>query len=65
VAFAELGLNWREHVETDTRILQRSSYPLRGDSAKLRSATGWSPTVSFTELVTTLLHEAEKGYETI
>src|SRR6202011_4134815 len=36
-AFEEVGLNWREHVESDARILKRDSHPLRGDAAKLRS----------------------------
>ena len=65
LAFDEVGLDWREHVETDQLLLKRRSYPLRGDSAKLRDATGWSPTLSFTQLVTKLVHEAEKTYEPI
>jgi GDPmannose 4,6-dehydratase len=58
-AFGALGLDWRRHVETDTRLLNKTSYPLRGDSRKLRAATGWAPTVSFVELVAGLVHEAE------
>jgi GDPmannose 4,6-dehydratase len=58
-AFGTLGLDWRRHVETDPRLLRRASVPLRGDSTKLRAATGWSPSVSFVELVARLVHEAE------
>ena len=63
LAFGELGLDWREHVESDTNVLKRHSYPLRGDPQRLRAATGWSPTVTFPELVTKLVNEAEQRYE--
>ena len=63
-AFAVLGLDWRRHVETDTRLLNKVSYPLRGDSTKLRDATGWSPSVTFTELVERLVYEAEATPQT-
>lgn len=58
-AFGTLGLDWRRHVQTDARLLCRTSAPLRGDSSKLRAATGWSPSVSFVELVARLMHEAK------
>jgi GDPmannose 4,6-dehydratase len=58
-AFGTLGLDWRRHVQTDTRLLRRTSAPLRGDSSKLRAATGWSPSVSFVELVARLIDEAK------
>jgi GDPmannose 4,6-dehydratase len=57
-AFGALGLDWHLHVETDARLLNKISHPLRGDSSKLRAATGWTPTVSFVELVTGLVQEA-------
>jgi GDPmannose 4,6-dehydratase len=65
IAFEEVGLDWRDCVETDTQLLKRASYPIRGDSRKLRSATGWSPTVSFRQLVTNLVQAAEKSDENI
>jgi GDPmannose 4,6-dehydratase len=63
VAFGELGLDWRRYVETDARLLKKVSHPLRGDSAKLRAATGWSPTVGLAKMVAGLVHEAEKSVE--
>ncbi|HEX7517165.1 MAG TPA: GDP-mannose 4,6-dehydratase [Chthoniobacterales bacterium] len=63
-AFDALGLDWRRHVETDARLLRRTSAPMRGDSTKLRVATGWSPSVSFVELVARLVHEAETTLQT-
>lgn len=62
-AFGALGLDWRRQVETDPRLLTRVSYPLRGDSTKLRVATGWSPSVSFIELVARLVQEAEASLQ--
>jgi GDPmannose 4,6-dehydratase len=59
-AFEEVGLNWREHVQIEPGLLKRVSQPLRGNSAKLRSRTGWSPTVRFRELVGKLVLETEK-----
>lgn len=59
IAFEEVGLDWRDHVEINAQLLRRASYPFRGDSAKLRAATGWSPSVTFEELVTNLVHETE------
>jgi GDPmannose 4,6-dehydratase len=63
-AFGALGLDWRRHVETDARLLNKISHPLRGDSSKLRAAAGWAPTVSFVELVAGLVHEAQATSQT-
>lgn len=65
IAFEEVGLDWRDHVQTDEQLIKRTSYPFRGDSTKLRAATGWSPSLSFRDLVANLVHEAEKSDEII
>ena len=57
-AFDALGLDWRRHVKTDRRLLKKISHPLRGDSSKLRAATGWAPTIGFAEMVAKLVHDA-------
>jgi len=62
-AFAALGLDWRQHVETDSRLLNKISHPLRGDSGKLRAATGWAPTIGFAEMVERLVYEGERCCE--
>ena len=62
-AFSALGLDWQRHVVTDVDLLQKPSHSLRGDSRKLRAATGWSPSVSFREMVTRLVREAEECCE--
>lgn len=63
IAFGALGLDWRQHVETDARLLNKTSHPLCGDFGKLRAATGWSPGVTFGEMVIRLVEEAEKSCE--
>ena len=50
--FARLGLNPGEHVTSNPRYLRPEElHELRGDSSKLRSRTGWTPTYSFETLL--------------
>ena len=58
LAFAGLGLDWREHVEENPSIITKRKLGLVGDPAKLKAATGWLPTVTFEELVRKLLDAA-------
>jgi GDPmannose 4,6-dehydratase len=52
LAFAHVGLDWRDHVVTDERFLRPAEVDLLiGDATKARTRLGWSPTVSFHELV--------------
>jgi GDPmannose 4,6-dehydratase len=51
-AFGHLGLDWREHVESDPRQLRPSEVDaVVGDSTKARRVLGWRPRVTFKELV--------------
>ena len=51
-AFGYLGLDWREHVETDPRQLRPAEVDaVVGDSSKARRVLGWRPRVEFKELV--------------
>ena len=51
-AFAEAGLDWREHVVSDARFFRPAEpFPLVGDARKAAARLGWQPTVSFAELV--------------
>jgi GDPmannose 4,6-dehydratase len=59
-AFGALGLDWRQHVKTDARLLNKVSHPMRGDSGKLRDATGWAPTIGFADMVATLVRDTEE-----
>ncbi len=52
LAFAEVGLDYREYVKTDPRFQRPAEVDLLvGDSTKARSALGWSPDYTFARLV--------------
>ncbi len=53
VAFARIGVDdWSRHVVTDPALLRPAEVDeLRGDASKARARLGWTPTVSFEELV--------------
>jgi GDPmannose 4,6-dehydratase len=60
VAFAHVGLDWRDHVRTDSTLVRGRAelHNLVGAPAKAHALLGWRPTLSFEELVR-LLVEAD------
>jgi len=60
-SFGYLDLDWKKHVETDTRYLRPAEVDLLlGDASKARRELGWSPKVSFKELVRIMVdHDLE------
>jgi GDPmannose 4,6-dehydratase len=56
LAFAQVDLDWRDHVATDERLLRPAEvHSLRGDATKARERLGWRPAVSFRELVSMMV----------
>ena len=56
VAFARVGLDYEKYVRVDERFLRPIDITeTRGDSSKARKELGWEPTVSFEELVATMV----------
>ncbi|HXE58108.1 MAG TPA: GDP-mannose 4,6-dehydratase [Gemmatimonadales bacterium] len=52
IAFGHVGLDWRDHVVVDPRFIRPAEVDLLlADPSKARRELGWSPTVSFPELV--------------
>ena len=52
IAFARAGLDWREHVVVDAAHVRPAEVDLLiGDAGKARRVLGWTPKVSFKELV--------------
>ncbi len=52
LAFATAGLDWQDHVETDSALTRPAEVDLLcGDPKKARDQLGWEPKVSFEELV--------------
>ena len=52
IAFASVGLDYRDHVVTDERFFRPAEVDLLvGDASKAREQLGWEPRVSFRALV--------------
>ncbi len=59
LAFGYVNLNWQDYVEFDQRYLRPAEVELlQGDPTKARQKLGWSPKVTFAELVA-LMVEAD------
>jgi GDPmannose 4,6-dehydratase len=60
LAFARVGLDWREYVRSDPAFRRGAAelHDLVGDAARARRVLGWEPSVTFEELVG-LLVDAE------
>ena len=56
-AFGTVGLDWRQHVRTDPALFRGRAelHDLVGDASKARETLGWTPEVSFEELVAMLV----------
>jgi GDPmannose 4,6-dehydratase len=52
LAFAHVGLDFREHVRTDPSFNTAGSpHGLEADAARARERLGWCPSVDFEQLV--------------
>lgn len=52
VAFAHVGLNWRDYAVQDQRFIRPAEVDLLvGDPSKAKKALGWKPEVSFEALI--------------
>jgi GDPmannose 4,6-dehydratase len=58
LAFAHVGLDWREHVRVDESLVRRDERPVVGDASKAQTVLGWAPTIGFEELVRLLVDAA-------
>jgi GDPmannose 4,6-dehydratase len=55
-AFGLVGLDWQKYVQIDDAYMRPADVPvLRGDSSKAAEKLGWTPTVTFEELVREML----------
>lgn len=56
-AFAVVGLNWEDYVETDPNFVPPvQTGPLCGDASKAKKVLGWEPKTKFKELVKIMVH---------
>jgi GDPmannose 4,6-dehydratase len=52
IAFAHVGLDWQEHVASDTRLLRPTEIKdLNGDYALANRELGWAPRTPFEDLI--------------
>jgi GDPmannose 4,6-dehydratase len=52
LAFDYLGLDWRDHVVVDPKLLRPADVDfLVADATKARTKLGWEPTVTFEQLI--------------
>ena len=58
LAAGYLELPWQDRVIETAQILRRGSQDLCGNPSRLRQATGWKPSVGFSELVRILVQGA-------
>ncbi len=62
LAFSHAGLDWRDHVVTDPKLIRPAEVDrLVGDASKARERLGWRPKVSFPELIKMMVDEDLKG----
>jgi len=56
IAFGHVGLKYEDHVVIDERFYRPAEVDLLvGDPAKARTKLGWTPEVSFEQLVTMMV----------
>jgi GDPmannose 4,6-dehydratase len=60
IAYAHVDLEWRDHVRVDESLKrgQAELHRLVGDASKARTRLGWSPSVTFEQLVQLLVDAA-------
>ena len=61
-AFSIVGLDWREHTETDEKYFRPSEVDLLlGDASKAKRVLGWEPKVKFRELVRLMVNAEQRA----
>lgn len=56
-AFAVVGLNWKDYVETDPHFVPPvQTGPLCGDASKAKKVLGWEPKTKFKDLIRIMVH---------
>jgi GDPmannose 4,6-dehydratase len=56
LAASYAGVDWRAHVELDTRYLRPTEvHALQGDACKAQRLLGWKPAIAFEELVLSMV----------
>ena len=63
-AFTEVDLDYRDYVVTEKKFFRPEELEfLKGDSTKLREATGWKPGYTFESMITEMVEYWDKIYK--
>jgi GDPmannose 4,6-dehydratase len=66
IAFERVGLDYERHVTLDPRLFRPAEVDhLLGDPTKARTVLGWEPTVTFAELIATMVDADVARHEAI
>lgn len=66
IAFERAGLDWEKHVIVDKKFFRPAEVDqLVGDSSKAKSKLGWTPSVSFKELVHMMVDSDIEYYKSL
>src|SRR6266849_5647317 len=58
IAFSRVGLDWQKHVRVDPALLRPAEVDhLLGDASKARTDLGWTPVVTFKQLIEMMVDE--------
>jgi GDPmannose 4,6-dehydratase len=64
LAFAHVGLNWEEHVVSDSRFMRPTEIKeLKGDYTLAKKELGWEPKISFADLVNLMVDADLKRFK--
>ena len=56
VAFGAVGLNWKDYVEIDPKLIRPAEVDhLCGDASKAREKLGWTPKTTFEEMISMMV----------
>ncbi len=61
IAFGHVGLDYMAHVKVEPNLLSKRVETRIGNASRLKADTGWSPTVSFEDMVTMMV-DAEMAH---
>jgi GDPmannose 4,6-dehydratase len=62
-AFGRVGLDWAKHVVQDPSVLALARSGRIGNSTKLRRITNWRPSMTFEEMVSTLVDQVAQDVQ--
>src|ERR1700676_3867738 len=58
IAFSRVGLDWQKHVHIDPELIRPADVDhLLGDASKARTGLGWTPVVTFEQLIEMMVDE--------